>query len=535
MKGPRSLKKRGGPCPNCAAPVEFRFGGTLVTVCEFCNSAVGRGDQDLELVGKVSQLVETESLVQVGSTGEFRGKPFEVIGRVQYRHAAGGVWDEWYLRFPGDKMAWLAEAQGQIHLTFPRPVRTRTPVPEFEDIEVGQPIRYGENDLTVIEKGIAKAGSAEGEIPWAFEPDAFHVYADLQGNEGWFATFEYQKTDDRMVAAQASVGRTVTAEELGVSSRAWEAAPDSAIHKVKMLSLNCPKCGGPLDLRLPDETKRVGCPNCGSLLNVDHGKLQVLKTLDQRKSHPVIPLGGSGTLFGNEYTVIGFMERFATYQRQVFPWTEYLIYNPEKGYRWLVCNDDHWSFVENISIHGLNRKSSDIFHDGKRFRIFDRGKAHVRSVQGEFYWQVRHGDIVFTDDFICPPFMISFEGTGNRNAEELTASLGTYIPVEDIEKAFGVTDLKRSWAVGVIQPPPKLGLSVFALWFGFIAYMFLVHWAGGQMVGATKLLKKAPDPTMLVFGIFFVSIFPVMLLAYRYLFETQRWKDSDYNPYASSD
>ncbi|CAN0486719.1 unnamed protein product, partial [Hapterophycus canaliculatus] len=153
---------------NCAAPIEFRFGGTLVAVCEFCNSAVARDDQDLKLIGKVAQLVQTESLVQIGSTGSFRGKPFEVIGRVQYNHSAGGVWDEWYLRFPGDKMAWLAEAQGQIHLTFPRPIRKKHPVPNYNDIDVGQALRFGNNDLTVVEKGVAKSASAQGEIPCRF-------------------------------------------------------------------------------------------------------------------------------------------------------------------------------------------------------------------------------------------------------------------------------------------------------------------------------------------------------------------------------
>lgn len=529
MKGPRSLKKRGGPCPNCGGPIEFRFGGTLVAVCEFCQSAVARDDQDLKLIGKVAQLVQTESLVQIGSTGSFRGKPFEVIGRVQYNHSAGGVWDEWYLRFPGDKMAWLAEAQGRIHLTFPRPIRKKDPVPDFNELEVGQALQYSKNELTVVEKGVAKSASAQGEIPWAFIPNVDHVYVDLLGTEGWFATFEYDAAGDGFVATQVSVGRTVAADELGIESPAWASAPDSAIQKVAMLSLNCPHCGGPLDLRLPDQTQRVGCPNCGSLLDANEGKLEVLQTNDQRDVHPVIPLGSQGKLFGDEYTVIGFMERYAVYQKDVFPWTEYLIYHPGKGYRWLVCNDKHWSFVESISPHGIENSLYGFEYDGDDFKIYDRGVAYVRSVRGEFYWKVVQGEKVRTADFICPPRMISFEKSQSGATEELNASLGTYVTVEEMEQAFGLTELPRSWGVGVIQPNHPIPWAVFLCWPGFIFFICVTHVIAGSM------LKRAPDAMMALIAIGLVSVLPGLLIFARYQFEVSRWKDSDYSPYASDE
>lgn len=541
MKGPRSLKKRGGPCPNCAAPVEFRFGGTLVTICEFCHSAIARDDQDLRLIGKVAQLVQTESIVQIGSTGSFRGKPFEVIGRVQYNHAGGGVWDEWYLRFPADKMAWLAEAQGEIHLTFPRPIRTKSPIPNYDAIEVGQAVRYGSHDLTVVEKGIARSASAQGEIPWAFVPNADHIYADLMGDKGWFATFEYEsdskaskrgESGSSLIASQASVGRTVTADELDVSSPGWATTPDSEVQKVKMLSLNCPKCGGPLDLRLPDQTQRVGCPNCGSLLDVNQGKLQVLQTNDQREVHPVIQLGSTGQLFGDEYTVIGFMERYAVYQSDVFPWTEYLLYNPKRGYRWLVCNDKHWSFVEKISPHGFQPELDQFQYEGQRYRIYDRGEAYVRSCRGEFYWKVVQGEKARTADFIAPPRMISFERTGFGDSTELNVSRGIYVAVEEIEKAFALKDLRRSWGVGVIQPPKPIHWGIFVSWFGFLFFILIVHSVAKASVGTSGWLKQLPDPTMALIAVVLITVVPVVILFAKYQVEVSRWKDSDYSPYS---
>ena len=110
-------------CPSCAAPVEFRFDRSVVTVCDSCGSVVGRADGALEDLGKVADLVVTDSPLQAGVTGRFRGKGFEISGRTQVQHAGGGIWDEWYLAFNGGKQwGWLAEAQGKYYLTQPAKV-----------------------------------------------------------------------------------------------------------------------------------------------------------------------------------------------------------------------------------------------------------------------------------------------------------------------------------------------------------------------------------------------------------------------------
>ncbi|MFN9976210.1 MAG: DUF4178 domain-containing protein, partial [Phycisphaerae bacterium] len=63
-----------------------------MTICDFCSAVVARGDKQLEDHGKVADLVETNSPVERGMQGTFRKKSFEIAGRVQYQHPAGGVW-----------------------------------------------------------------------------------------------------------------------------------------------------------------------------------------------------------------------------------------------------------------------------------------------------------------------------------------------------------------------------------------------------------------------------------------------------------
>ncbi|EMB17773.1 DUF4178 domain-containing protein [Rhodopirellula europaea] len=526
------MKVRRASCPGCGAPVEFRFGNSMVSVCEFCHTAVARGDKDIEDYGKVSDLVETDSVVQLGSTGSFRGKPFEVIGRVQYDHAAGGVWDEWYLRFPGDKMAWLAEAQGQLHLTFERPVRSKSPLPEFDSLSLGQVVHYGGQDLTVAELGVAKARSAQGEIPWQFRPNDDHRYVDLHGapepdGGAWFATFDYSRGEQHTY-----IGRTVTKDKLNLSTPDWQPDPGSGTIAVASLHLNCPKCGGSLDLHAPKETLRVGCQHCGALLSNDDGRLKLLTMLEQREMHTSLPLGIRGTIEGTEYIIIGIMARFVRYAGTTYPWTEYLLYAPGVGFRWLVENDRHWSFVQPVTGHAMDPLSTRLRYDGDSFRIYDRATAIVRHVIGEFYWKVQQGNCVETADFIAPPRMLSIEDSFEGRTHERVVSLGTYMKPREIEAAFGVENLTRPWGVGVIQPSPKIPFGVWLAWAGFCFYMFIIYL--GNHRSASSATPSA-DGWMLFYGLLFVSAIPIGCLVFIHNFEVSRWKDSDFSPYASSD
>src|SRR5438045_8914251 len=82
-------------CPACGATVTFKTGSSVVVVCESCNSVVARTDRGVEDAGKVSDVVESGSPVDVNLRGGYLGVAFELTGRAQHGHAAGGVGGEW--------------------------------------------------------------------------------------------------------------------------------------------------------------------------------------------------------------------------------------------------------------------------------------------------------------------------------------------------------------------------------------------------------------------------------------------------------
>ncbi len=530
------MKKRIVSCPACAAPVEFKLSTSLVTVCDFCRSVVARADKKVEDHGKVADLVETNSPIHRGLSGKYEKKRFEVVGRVQYQHPAGGVWNEWYLRFSLDKVGWLAEAQGKFYLMFERRFADEAELPSFESLNVGHRFQSSAESLpkkksstgsgyVVAEKGVATAATADGEIPWAFRQNAEHRFADLHGDGDQFGTLEY--SGDR---PRGFFGHEVSLADLNLESDGWESAPPAGPN-TSALQLNCPHCAGPLTLYAPDQSQRVTCPSCHSLLDCGQGKLEYLQTLNLPVVKPVIPLGSVGKLFDTEYTVIGFMVRYAVWEGKTFPWTEYLLYNPAKGFRWLVRNDGHWSFVESVPLSKVMKHGGDraVNFDGKEFKLYDKGTAYVRFVVGEFYWRLTTEETVETRDYIAPPLMLSFETTKSEKGEEKNLSLGTYLEIETIEAAFGLKDLPRAFSVGTIQPQPSRA-DVWGLWVCLASLLAVL-----DFVFVSGAVKTPVSQGHFMTAQFIVAAFPLVMLATRGTFEVNRWKNSDYSPYAQSE
>lgn len=460
-------------CPSCGAPVEFAIGSSVVVICSYCRSVVARTDRGVESHGKVAALIDTGTPLRTGLAGKYRGNGFRITGRSQLRHQAGGVWDEWYAAFDDGRWGWVAEAQGRYYVTF----KVGDEAPAYESIDLGRVI----DGLTIAEIGRAELISAEGELPWRPEPGYAYAYADLTGTDRRFATIDY--SEDPPVVFK---GHEVGLRDLGLEALEFSSA------RVKATALRCTQCGGPLDLTAPDQAQRIWCPNCRAGHDVTAGKLQYLSTLKKKKVAPMIPLGSKGTIDGDEYVVAGFMERAVRFDRDYF-WTEYLLYNRERGYRWLVSSDDHWSFVTPLRAGEVGDSYAGggvgkaVHYDGRRYRLFQDATARVTYVLGEFFWKVEVGETVDTADYIAPPFGISKEVT-KTGAREVNYSHARYMTTEEVEAAFPV-NLPRPTGIGPMQPfpGPRLG--------GPFAVLLLLLFVAAIVVGVARPRKTLLDRT----------------------------------------
>ena len=479
-------------CPSCGSPIEFQKGSTIVLICPFCRSAVARTDRGLADLGKTAEILDSESPLKMGLRGEFKGQRFELTGRAQSKHEAGGFWDEWYATFANGWVGWLAEAQGKFYLTFYQPVQKGFVLPPFDQLQIGQIIHEipSQTPLQVAEKGTATTAAAEGEIPYRLTPNERGDYADLVGQNNAFGTIDYSENP-----ARAFVGEQVTLAEIGLSD-AKSAVRDP--QRVAVGAMQCPNCGGSVELAAPDKTERVTCPYCNSLLDVEQGNLKYLKSLKPPTNAPefVLPIGAEGAFEDVKQKIIGAVVRSVTIEGTKYLWHEYLLYNPRLGFRWLVHSDNHWNYVEPINpaevlVNESFGKRSAVYN-GKTFKIFQDAPATVEYVKGEFYWRVEQGETVRATDFVAAPLMLSQELTQN----EVNWSLGHYKTNAEIEKIFGVNDLPKPFSVAPNQPFAggfyiKAGLAMIGLL--FIVGIFMIPLTG---LGSTVLSQQITlDPT----------------------------------------
>ena len=118
-------------------------------------------------------------------------------------------------------------------------------------------------------------------------------------------------------------------------------------------------------------------------------------------------------------------------------------------------SDDHWNYVQAVPPGDVSESVKTSSFRGKSFKIFQDAQAIVESVLGEFYWKVEAGEKVRGVDYVRPPEMLSKEvsfvpvsanqQTTNKKKKlatgEINWSLGTYMPVAEVEKTFGVSGL----------------------------------------------------------------------------------------------
>jgi hypothetical protein len=413
-------------CPACGGPIEFAIGSSIVVVCNYCHNVIARTDRDLESLGKVAALIDTGSVLRRDLPGKYRNIGFRLTGRTQMRNQTGAMWDEWYAAFDDGRWGWLAEAQGRYYITFGV---TGSHVPALEEIAVGQRL-VSPPDMVVNEIGRAALVAAEGEIPWRAVPGSTYAYADLSGRDRRFATIDYSEEQPLLFA-----GNETTLQELGISA-ALE--PQRAGARVGVTRLSCSRCGGPLDLVAPDKAERIVCPNCGAIHDVSEGNLQYLSTLTKKNIPLRLALGSKGTLEGVEYVVAGFVQRSVTFDRAYY-WSEYLLYSAKNGYRWLVDDDNHWSFVIAVNAAEVEDGSSGteparrVRYQGRTYKIFQDAVATVTYVLGEFYWKVEVGEPVRGIDYIAPQYGLSKEITASAEGQEVNVSHARYAQPEEIE------------------------------------------------------------------------------------------------------
>jgi len=239
------------------------------------------------------------------------------------------------------------------------------------------------------------------------------------------------------------------------------ASSGSRVAGAQVKGLNCPNCGGALTVRGFEHTVSVVCPQCLSILDAKDPNLQILqKFKDKTRITLLIPLGSRGIWQGTVYEVIGYQQRTTGEGPETYSWSEYLLFNPYKGFRYFTEYNGHWNDVRTLRAlpkpgFGIGAKQR-LQYAGTTFTHFSTAQAATTYVLGEFPWQVRRGEKVAAKDYIAPPKILSSEST----TAETTWSLGEYVSGEEIWKAFKLQGAApKPSGVYLNQPSPLVQKS----------------------------------------------------------------------------
>ena len=423
-------------CPSCGAPVNFRSATSAYAVCEFCRSTLLRDGEDLKNLGRMADLLDDPTLIQIGTEGTFRGLHFGVIGRIQLKHESG-LWNEWHILFDDGRGAWLSEAGGEYVVSSQVPVSET--LPDFDTLEPEMRVSVAGRSFTVTDLETARCISGQGELPFKVDAGYDVNTADLRGNDR-FVTLDYSETPPLVF-----VGYPATFGELKLANLREADAGASGTPTVKATAFNCPHCASPLTVH-SGAIESIACDSCGSILGFENANVRILAGAAQSlRVIPWLPLGSKGNLHDIDWEVIGFMRRSTRSGGVDYAWSEYLLFNAKDGFAWLTEYDGHWNYARTLSSPpSAGRGQTEFKRKTDTFKLFSSGKAEVTYVVGEFYWRVSVGENCLVEDYICPPIMLSRE----VNEKEVSWSESEYLEPAALCAAFKIS----------IAPPARIGV-----------------------------------------------------------------------------
>jgi len=416
-------------CPQCGASVRFESPGAVMVVCAACRSTLTRDAQAARRIGHMADLVEDGSVVQLGTRGRAGQLGFHVLGRLRLRYDAG-AWNEWYIAFDDGTYGWLSDADAHYAVTRRDESIDSAQLLPFEELRAGGPVKLAGLLYTVSDiRPRCHCIGGEGELP-------------LQAGDGWdarvvdarressFVTIDY--SDDAPVVYSGTAGEIEF--DAGTLRTKEDIADSTGRYRGQMLPLDCPNCAGTVNIAVAMATQVV-CPSCSSLLDCSGDRAEIIEA-NRRVARftTTIPMGARGKIGAVEYDVIGIMRCDVPDAAGEPDWTEYLLFNPQRGYLWLVQTQEGWQSVTVCDAWPAVTNDASARWGNRTWTRRYAYASRVEQVFGAFNWRVQRGDTSQIVDFACNNDMLTREQSG----DEVVWLHAVRISATTVARAFGL-------------------------------------------------------------------------------------------------
>jgi hypothetical protein len=157
---------RGFNCPSCGAAVALRgLAWTQTVACESCGAVIDARDPNLRVVQEAqARMGAVRPLIPLGTRGEWRGAPYEVIGLQQRTITVDGEhysWREYLLFNPYRGFRYLTEYDGHWNDVVPLAA-----IPAVAAGVGPATARYGGQTFRHFQTARAETTFVLGEFPW---------------------------------------------------------------------------------------------------------------------------------------------------------------------------------------------------------------------------------------------------------------------------------------------------------------------------------------------------------------------------------
>jgi hypothetical protein len=163
-------------------------------VCTFCHATLVLNNLNLESVGKMSEMPDDMSPLQLGSKGQFEGAAFEVVGRQKIQWD-DGIWNEWYIYLETGQGAWLGDAQGFYMVSFQVP--DYRSFPKLSELRPATILTINKQNFSVEDIKKVTCSASEGELPVRSPQGRISTSIDLSGPSHQFANFDFGPDENR--------------------------------------------------------------------------------------------------------------------------------------------------------------------------------------------------------------------------------------------------------------------------------------------------------------------------------------------------
>ena len=464
-------------CPSCGAGHTLHNPGISTIVCDYCRTTIYL-EEDVLRAGTRAVVAEPRSSLAVGRSGTVEGRPFTLVGRVQFEHATGR-WDEWYAVDSAGRTWWIVEDEKTYSVE--QPTRDVEIPP---DAQLGTRLELDGSTFEIDEIGSARCIGGEGQLPRMFQPGEEYDYFDASeiGSQNVLSIERAQSDPSDL---EVYYGRAVRPDQVEFGDAPAALATDFTAG----VAIQCVVCGAGFATPKQEEVVTAVCTHCGTQLELS---ATGLKAIGQNPRHWEFPfsVGDGGLLQGHRYEVVGRLvhdEGWGEYTR------EYLLWSKGQGYRWLEEYQGNYVLMRPTQI-GPSKAEVDtswprskVEIAGQTWTCFERGHSTIGFVDGALPWLAKVGDKSSYVDFIDPPRMYSVE----TSKTELERFVGEHVDGRALFDAFGKPDaFMPPLVVGPASPRYMTAGRRAAAWVGWVFAALNVLAVVATLSDGTRLMEE---------------------------------------------